>query len=361
MTIIQAQTLCLRWNIPFYSYRLPGEKNIFWGAQLEGEVETFRGMRGRQDSAGFAVVPFRETEQTPPLWIREDVAFIHETENIALTDELRKGARKVRVLKPSASSVSREDYHRQLTTMITALKQKVVSKMVLSRNLWIECGAFQQAPLWFEKLAAQYPEAFVFLVSVPGVMTWMGATPEIFLQQDEKGAETMALAGTRMAGKEDPWGEKEIEEQQIVSRYIASLLQGSGGWQIKGPFTKRAGKVEHLCTSFYHTGALSSSWIDQIRTKLHPTPAVGGFPAPEALRLLEQIEKYERRYYAGYLGPVTDEITFHWYVNLRCMEIFPQAACLYMGGGITAMSDPDKEWEETEMKSRTLLDIMNCG
>ena len=41
------------------------------------------------------------------------------------------------------------------------------------------------------------------------------------------------------------------------------------------------------------------------------------------------------------------------------MEVFQQAVCLYVGGGITAGSDPDKEWEETELKSRTLLDIID--
>lgn len=49
---------------------------------------------------------------------------------------------------------------------------------------------------------------------------------------------------------------------------------------------------------------------------------------------------------------------FHWFVNLRSMELFPEAVRLYVGGGITALSDPLAEWEETVLKSRTLLDII---
>ena len=64
----------------------------------------------------------------------------------------------------------------------------------------------------------------------------------------------MALAGTRACGTGGAWGEKETEEQQIVSRYIGDLLDGFGKWDVKGPFTRKAGKIEHLCTAFFMPG-----------------------------------------------------------------------------------------------------------
>ena len=42
-------------------------------------------------------------------------------------------------------------------------------------------------------------------------------------------------------------------------------------------------------------------------------------------------------------------------MNLRCTEIFANGVKLYVGGGITKDSIPEKEWEETELKSQTLL------
>lgn len=358
MNVAEAQRLCLLWNVPFYSYRLPGEKDFFWGAQLGGEVLPFRGMSDVQGEEGFVAVPFRETENSPALFIRKDVSFVNETENSGIEDGLRNYRRGIDKMRMPLPGVSKEEYDKQIIAVIAALKRRTVSKVVLSRSLVVECDALERAPEWFVKLADSYPEAFVFLISVPGVMTWMGATPEIFLRQAGGLAETMALAGTRYAGEKEVWGDKEIEEQQIVSRYVEDLLNGSGEWKKKGPFSKQAGKVEHLCTSFLHSGYLSCARVDELRRKLHPTPAVGGFPTRKAMALLEQTERYERRYYAGYLGPIGPDSVFQWFVNLRCMELFPRAACLYAGGGITALSDPEKEWEETEMKSRTLLDIM---
>jgi isochorismate synthase len=41
-------------------------------------------------------------------------------------------------------------------------------------------------------------------------------------------------------------------------------------------------------------------------------------------------------------------------VNLRCAQIFQNQIKIYVGGGITAESNPEKEWEETELKSGTV-------
>ena len=244
--------------------------------------------------------------------------------------------------------------------MVAALKQGQVRKMVLSRTITLQERAYEKAAVWYTALADRYPEAFVFLVFVPGKTCWLGATPEIFLRQSAAGTETMALAGTRRVGTSGAWGQKEIEEQAIVTEYMAELLETVCGekWRQEGPFSKQAGQVEHLCTVFRHEGKLTPGLTDRVRRALHPTPAVGGVPAGSALPMIRRIEGRNRRYYAGYVGPVSGDGCWDWFVNLRCMELWPDRIRLHIGGGITALSDPRKEWEETELKSRTLLDIV---
>lgn len=359
MTVAEAQTLCLERNIPFYSYRLPGNTEFYFGAQLSGSIEKFESISQCGEASGFIAVPFQESERIPSLFIREELGFWNETEESEVIRRLEGTKGNERAEELTLESVGRQSYHQQVTAMLDILKKGIIRKMVLSRKYKVVTEGYCQAPLWFESLADKYPEAFVFLVSVPGVMTYMGATPEIFLEQTVQGARTMALAGTRPVGVVGEWGEKEMEEQAIVAEYIAGLLNDNGNWAVKGPFTKKAGKVEHLCTTFTSEKYLSTQEVERLRHSLHPTPAVGGFPAIPAIQMIRQIEGENRRYYAGYVGPVNQDATFHWYVNLRSMELFQHAVCLYIGGGITALSDPEKEWEETELKSRTLLDIVN--
>ena len=41
------------------------------------------------------------------------------------------------------------------------------------------------------------------------------------------------------------------------------------------------------------------------------------------------------------------------------MELTQNTAQLYVGGGITALSNAEAEWQETENKARTLLTLIN--
>jgi isochorismate synthase len=92
---------------------------------------------------------------------------------------------------------------------------------------------------------------------------------------------------------------------------------------------------------------------------LHPTSAVCGMPKEPALQFILDNEKHSRAFYSGFLGPVNVASETHIFVNLRCMQIYTDKAVLYAGAGITADSDPQKEWEETELKCLTLLNVFN--
>ena len=85
MTVAEAQTLCLKQGTPFYSYRLPGERESVFGAQLDGEVAPFRQV-GEQGK-GFILVPFAESEEVPAWFIRGDITFREVTTDI----EIRTG------------------------------------------------------------------------------------------------------------------------------------------------------------------------------------------------------------------------------------------------------------------------------
>ena len=55
---------------------------------------------------------------------------------------------------------------------------------------------------------------------------------------------------------------------------------------------------------------------------------------------------------------IINENSSHIYVNLRCAEIIDHQAFLYLGGGFTKDSNIHSEWEETENKAKTLLNVM---
>ena len=233
------------------------------------------------------------------------------------------------------------------------------TKIIFSRIQSVPLLTADLFPL-FETLQATYPDTFVYLVNIPKIGCWMGASPEIFITQNHQKTETVALAGTQLdlgiSLDAVAWGDKEIEEQAMVERYIEKLLKKQQ-FQFKktGPQTIRAGKVLHLKTHFEF---LSETLQYNFIKALHPTPAVCGLPKDEARQYIIDNEPHERAYYCGFLGPINMQQTTNLYVNLRCMQVFKDKFALYLGGGITADSDAKKEWEETEMKAKTLADVI---
>ena len=91
---------------------------------------------------------------------------------------------------------------------------------------------------------------------------------------------------------------------------------------------------------------------------LHPTSAICGMPREESIAFLKTTESFDRSFYSGYLGPVNFENKTTLFVNLRCMQWCGQKAILYAGAGVTIDSIPEKEWEETELKMNTLLQVI---
>ncbi|MCB0495438.1 MAG: chorismate-binding protein [Cyclobacteriaceae bacterium] len=220
----------------------------------------------------------------------------------------------------------------------------------------------------FKKLCEAYPTAFVSVVSTKEFGTWLTATPEMLIDVDGEGIfKTMALAGTQ---KYDPevslhevaWTDKEIEEQAMVSRYIINRLKEIRLREFieEGPMTVRAANLTHLCSTFtVDTKATSFPNLGGVMLNLlHPTSAVCGMPKQPAVELIKEIEQHKRKFYTGYLGPVNMENATSIYVNLRCMELFDGSANLFAGAGVTAFSNPEKEWEETELKCNTLLNVI---
>ena len=242
-----------------------------------------------------------------------------------------------------------------------------IAKVVVSRTAARTLPERFDPAIVFAALCERYPHAFVSLVAVPGVGTWLGATPEILLTLDNMALTTMALAGTQRRPNDLPlervtWGRKETVEQDMVSAYVHGFFWDAGVTHVveSGPQTIAAGSVVHLQTLFRVElpEAERLALANRVLDELHPTSAVCGMPKHQALAFILAHEGYDRSFYSGFLGPVHIQGESSLYVNLRCMQLGENAAHLYVGAGITADSQPQAEWRETELKAETMLAVL---
>ncbi len=258
------------------------------------------------------------------------------------------------------SNKNAENQHINLVKQgIKAIEQQEFKKVVLSRKEEIFIDDFEVFE-YFQKLVLHYASAFVYLWYHPKTGYWIGATPEQLVSATKESFYTMALAGTQLyeQGKKAVWQSKELEEQQIVTDYIVSKLKAIIK-EVKTSKVKtvRAGNLLHLQTDV--NGNLGTTPFKEIVQQLHPTPAVCGFPTEKAQKFIKENEPYNREYYTGYLGEINLKNTSQLFVNLRCMKFHENIASVYVGGGITASSDPRKEWEETVYKLGTIVGLFH--
>lgn len=252
---------------------------------------------------------------------------------------------------------SEAEYIEEAQEFIDALPRNEIQKAVFSRVKAVSFDERKTTAL-FEALCEAYPKAFVYLISSELFGTWIGATPEILLQTINQTGFTIALAGTLPTETSSTWQEKEKIEQQLVTDYIQEKLEEFPVTElsVQGPYTYHAGPVQHLRTDFSFD--LPQEKALDLALNLHPTPAVSGLPQKKAIELIHFKEPHERELYTGLIGEVSDAKSAL-FVNLRCCQIQKGSAYLYLGGGFTKDSNPQAEWQETENKSHTLLNVMN--
>lgn len=252
--------------------------------------------------------------------------------------------------------LEKQEYVRQGNVLISTIKNIGIRKTVLSRIKEVDFDESKSLDLFY-LLEQKYPEAFVYLFSDSNLGTWIGASPEVLLRKINQNGFTISLAGTKKSTDTDLWTRKEKREQAYVTEFIEEELKSLNISQIEKSETYEyvAGPVKHLKTDFSFT--FKDQSIDEVIQRLHPTPAVCGLPQNLSLEVIRQIEPHSREFYAGFIGEVNNQNTSI-YVNLRCCQILPGKIYLYLGGGYTFDSNPEMEWQETENKSRTILDLI---
>ena len=253
-----------------------------------------------------------------------------------------------------------EDHLRIVNQAIDAIQSGKLTKVVISRvkEIPLKPSVEDSIDRIFSALCEKYPLACVYVYRMNVHSVWIGATPEVLVSKQGNVFSTMALAGTRLAQEaQNEWGEKEKNEQAVVTNFMDLRIQQNGGTdiQLKGPYTSKAAHLEHIRTDIQFASEKTIS--DWIRV-FHPTPAICGMPVDAAKGFIQSHEKHQRRMYSGYFLVENNQGEAMAYVQLRCMEIAGNKAFIYVGGGIMGDSDASAEWIETENKAMVMQRVL---
>ncbi|WP_372933164.1 chorismate-binding protein [Mariniphaga sediminis] len=357
-------------NCPFAIWSVPGSNTPeILIAEKEGVIhlKEFNKLNGEE---GFVFAPYQITEHSPLVLLKSGIYKKGLSEILKIDCHSIPEEPVKEVVPEEPFIISKNEYLKDIEDTLGVIKNTKLAKVIVSRLLPYNRKSESIGEIYLQ-LFQQTPNAFVYLVNLPAngqgqakAGLWMGATPEVLLKSEGKMLETVSLAGTQLRRPVDDysWYTKEIEEQAFVSRYLLDVFYRFNihPYTTQGPETLESGKVAHLATSFRFAAKKLASNLGDFVAELHPTPAVCGYPKLKAAKFITKIEKHDRRYYTGYLGPWRLNGDVGLFVNLRCMEIMPEQYILYSGGGITSRSVPEDEWEEINKKATTLLSAIEA-
>lgn len=311
-------------GLSFYGYRLPESPMISFGSS-EGYIEGI-GVPGFvigmfDPTIPFITIPYKGCNS------KNDIS---------------------RYVMPSEST-SFYEYSLEVSEIIKSLQNHPNGKIVATR-VKVKENLLDIAETFFN-FCQRFPHSYIFCFSTSATGCWIGASPELLLESHEGILSTMSLAGTRHVSDRSVWDDKNIEEQKIVTDYILNSFENAGlSPIIKDSFSKQSGSIEHICTPVSAMINPSLFDVETFLKQFSPTPALCGAPKTFALETIKRLEKFERGCYGGFCGPFHSMHDFTFNVILRCASIAENRFCIYAGGGITAKSSINNEWEETESK-----------
>ena len=352
-------------NLPFVTFRLPQQEHSTTYIQTTpGNVE-WKTIRDISGETGFIMAPFDTRNGHRYILVKPDLVIDGEEismETIRTVKNL-ESRREPQWNGGTPVVTEKEEYMEQVDAIKSSIATGAFQKAVLSRIRVVKGNHMEIVPKLYQSICRRHPNAFTYHFKSDEHF-WLGASPEPLLRLRERKVSTVSLAGTRPYAEKhlniNRWTAKEVLEQEYVTRYIHDVLRAFDvkDYRISSPYVKKAGNLLHLRTDFTFDFERLNGRLWEFVDAMHPTPAVAGQPKEDSIRFIRQLEPHDRDYYTGFLGPVLHHGETDLFVNLRCMKVTPEYISLYVGGGITLESDPEEEWNETDLKAQSLLKIM---
>ncbi|MGG0050108.1 isochorismate synthase [Bacillus atrophaeus] len=264
--------------------------------------------------------------------------------------------------------LDRKDWLKAVKTATDEIKEGQYDKVVLAREVKLTFDRSVRVHSVLRKLLKDQKTSYIFAVE-EGNKSFVGASPERLIKKEGTRVMSSCLAGSIKRGA-DPEEDREMElellndeknllEHDIVVNMIHDAFLSSCDTVEKpdGPELYKTKNVQHLYTPIVGQLNHSDSMFDLIK-KLHPTPALGGAPREKAVEVIRKLEPMSRGWYASPVGWIDSQDNGEFAVAIRSGLIADSQARLFAGCGIVADSDPQAEYEETQIKLKPMISAL---
>lgn len=248
------------------------------------------------------------------------------------------------------------------------IKEGLLGKVVLARELVATFSQDLYVVSVLNELMKEQMQSYIFAFE-SGDSCFVGATPERLVKVESRELLSTCLAGTcprgatleedEKLGQELLYDEKNLQEHEFVVQMIKEAIESCSD-EVKvpsSPVLYPLRNLQHLYTPV--KGKLKEDYtILEVVEKLHPTPALGGYPVESSLKFIRDNEPFERGWYASPVGWFDANDNGEFAVAIRSALLKKDQAILFSGCGVVEDSDPEAEYEETAIKFLPMLQAL---
>lgn len=262
----------------------------------------------------------------------------------------------VRVIGKWESSTSESEYVKYVEKIREEIASGGVYQVNACRRLSIKSPA--TLDLVFANILEANPAPFASYLRY-GDLEIASASPELFLIRDGDQIKTSPIKGTKRSATEKFGSKDRAENIMIVDLMRNDLGQICIPGSIAVPDLLRDENhpgLSHLVSDVTGTLRTGITW-DEIFTALLPAGSISGAPKSAAKRIISELELTPRSTYCGVMGWVHGDQAV---LSVAIRTFWREGEYIHFGtgAGITWSSDPQAEWDETQLKTEHLISIV---
>ena len=256
------------------------------------------------------------------------------------------------------SSLSKVDYIDGVKAVRQSIARGDVYQINLCRILSVPAQGRRLKNL-YPRISVGNPAPYLTSMELPEISI-VSASPELLLRRDGQTIISSPIKGT--AKSENQFLEKDRAENVMIVdlvRHDFGSICESGTVTIPRLMGMEAHPgLFHLVSDVQGQLQQGISW-SEILSALLPAGSISGAPKSSAIKLIASLEKRARGPYCGAIGWVHgDQGELAVGIRTFWKDFEREEICFGTGAGITWGSEPELEWEETELKAHRLLSIL---
>jgi para-aminobenzoate synthetase component I len=276
-----------------------------------------------------------------------------------------RSAGRAPLLRCPHPSMSRAHY----LAMIARARDYIAAGDIYEINLaqrFTAAACLDDAPALFAAWTGRHPMPFAAYVDA-GPWIAVSNSPECFLHADGARVATWPIKGTRRrdrrAAADAVAAELRADAKEFAEHVMVVDLERNDLGRVCEPGSVRVAELAavrqypillHMVSEVQGRLRPGTSSAALLRASF-PGGSITGAPKIRAMQIIDELEPAPRGLYTGAIGWTEANGDSRFNIAIRTAVLDAAGLTYWAGGGIVADSDPEREYEETLLKSETLF------